>query len=44
LDHVRRLGYAFVVLLGDPAYYSRFGFKPARSFGVTGDYGDHDAF
>jgi len=44
LDHVRRLGYAFVVLLGDPAYYSRFGFKPARSFGLTGDYGDHDAF
>jgi HAD superfamily hydrolase (TIGR01509 family) len=44
LDHVHRLGYAFVVFLGDPAYSSRFGFKPARSFGLAGDYGDHDAF
>ncbi len=44
LDRVRRLGYAFVVLLGDPAYYSRFGFKPARSFGLTSDYGDGDEF
>jgi putative acetyltransferase len=24
----------FVVVLGDPAFYSRFGFKPAREFGV----------
>jgi HAD superfamily hydrolase (TIGR01509 family) len=44
LDHVRRLRFNFVVLLGDPAYYSRFGFKPARSFGLTGDYGDGDEF
>jgi HAD superfamily hydrolase (TIGR01509 family) len=44
LDHVRRLGFNFVVLLGDPLYYSRFGFKPARSFGLTGDYGDGDEF
>jgi HAD superfamily hydrolase (TIGR01509 family) len=44
LDHVRHLGFAFTVLLGDPAYYSRFGFKPGRSFGLSGDYGDSDAF
>lgn len=25
---------AFVVVLGDPALYSRFGFKPARQFGA----------
>ena len=24
----------FVVVLGEPAFYSRFGFKPAREFGV----------
>ncbi len=44
LDHVRRLGYAFAVLLGDPVYYSRFGFKPARSFGLTSEYGSGDEF
>lgn len=44
LDHVRRLGFTFVVLLGDPAYYSRFGFKPGRGFGFTSDYGDGDEF
>jgi HAD superfamily hydrolase (TIGR01509 family) len=44
LDHVRRLGFAFVVVLGDPAYYSRFGFKPGRVFGLTSDYGDGNEF
>jgi putative acetyltransferase len=44
LDHVRHLGYAFVVLLGDPAYYSRFGFKPGRVFGLGSDYGDGNEF
>ncbi|KNX38475.1 GNAT family N-acetyltransferase [Luteipulveratus halotolerans] len=38
------LGEPLVVLLGDPAYYSRFGFVPARTLGVAapdeawGDY------
>ncbi len=44
LDHVRRLDYGFVVLLGDPAYYSRFGFKPGMRFGLSSDYGDGDEF
>jgi HAD superfamily hydrolase (TIGR01509 family) len=44
LEHVRRLDYGFVVLLGDPAYYSRFGFMPARAFGLSSDYGDGDEF
>lgn len=44
LEHVRRLGCDFVVLLGDPAYYSRFGFLPARTFGLSSEYGDGDEF
>ena len=30
LARCRRAGHAFVVVLGDPAYYSRFGFEPAE--------------
>lgn len=44
LEHVRRLNYGFVVLLGDPAYYSRFGFIPGRALGLSSDYGDGDEF
>ena len=29
------LGYSSVFLVGNPAYYSRFGFKPAIEFGVS---------
>jgi putative acetyltransferase len=28
-------GHPLVVLLGDPAYYSRFGFEPAGSLGIS---------
>lgn len=31
LDSLNEFGYAAVVVLGDPAYYGRFGFKPAAS-------------
>jgi HAD superfamily hydrolase (TIGR01509 family) len=44
LEHVRRFGCGFVVLLGDPAWYSRFGFTPGRLFGLSSDYGDGDEF
>jgi HAD superfamily hydrolase (TIGR01509 family) len=44
LEHVRRLDYGFVVLLGNPAYYSRFGFKAGRAFGFSSDYGNGDEF
>ena len=44
LDRCRFQGYDGVVLLGDPAYYSRFGFVPARDFNLTSDYGDGPAF
>jgi putative acetyltransferase len=35
-------GEPFVVLLGHPAYYPRFGFEPAAPLGIRGpsDYGD----
>jgi putative acetyltransferase len=29
------LGYPFVVVLGHPNFYPRFGFKPARPLGIT---------
>ena len=38
----RARGYDFIVLLGDPHYYSRFGFRPARGFGLTSDYGEDE--
>ncbi len=34
LAEARRLGFSFVVLVGDPGYYSRFGFTPARACGL----------
>ncbi len=30
----RMLGYEYLVVLGDPAYYKRFGFAPAANFGL----------
>lgn len=30
----RKMGYASVVVVGDPAYYHRFGFKAAVNFGI----------
>lgn len=44
LERARSMGHGFVVLLGDPAYYARFGFKPGRSLGLTSDYGSGDEF
>jgi HAD superfamily hydrolase (TIGR01509 family) len=44
LSICRERGYDFIVLLGDSRYYSRFGFIPAREFGLTSEYGDGDEF
>ena len=44
LELCREGGHDFIVLLGNPAYYSRFGFKPAKSYGLSSDYGDGDEF
>jgi HAD superfamily hydrolase (TIGR01509 family) len=38
LDICRERGVDFTVLLGDPHYYSRFGFLPASEFGLDNDY------
>lgn len=37
-------GHGFVVVLGDPAYYSRFGFAPAADWNLVDEYGGGAAF
>jgi len=37
-------GAAFVVVLGEPAYYGRFGFVPGTRFGLQNQYSAGDAF
>jgi putative acetyltransferase len=44
LAECRSAGLGFVVVLGWPAYYSRFGFRPASAFGLTSVYDAGDAF
>uniref|UniRef100_A0A831TH77 N-acetyltransferase n=1 Tax=Thermorudis peleae TaxID=1382356 RepID=A0A831TH77_9BACT len=44
LEACRASGYGFVVLLGDPRYYRRFGFVPASTYRLGNDYGAGDAF
>lgn len=34
LEEIRQAGYPAVVVLGDPAYYARFGFMPAARLGI----------
>jgi putative acetyltransferase len=38
------LGSGFAVVLGDPAYYGRFGFSAAAASGLGNEYGVHDEF
>ena len=35
----RELGYKAILIFGDPAYYSRFGFVPAEQYGVGTSWG-----
>lgn len=44
LEACRESGYSFVVLLGDPQYYRRFGFVPASTYRLGNEYGAGDAF
>jgi putative acetyltransferase len=44
LEQARRLGYRWVVVLGEPDYYGRFGFQAASAFGLRDAYGGGDAF
>ncbi|WP_238403204.1 GNAT family N-acetyltransferase [Paenibacillus mesophilus] len=34
LRRSQKLGYPLVLLIGHPSYYPKFGFRPARSFGL----------
>ncbi len=38
LGKARELGYGSVFVLGHPAYYPRFGFKPASVWGITAPF------
>ena len=38
LEECRRLGYEMVVVLGHAAYYPRFGFVPASTYGIKCEY------
>ena len=38
LRELRVMGAAFVLVLGHPTYYPRFGFEPARNYGVTCEF------
>jgi predicted adenylyl cyclase CyaB len=44
LEQCRRDGYDMVVLLGDPGFYSRFGFTRARDYGIENEYGADEEF
>jgi putative acetyltransferase len=44
IDACRVAGYRWIVVLGDPAYYGRFGFQPASSVGLGDEYGGGSAF
>ncbi len=44
LPACRAAGYGWAVVVGEPEYYSRFGFKPAAEFGLADEYGGGPAF
>lgn len=44
LDLCRTLGFDFAVVLGNPRYYSRFGFRRAAAFGLGNEFGADEAF
>ena len=38
LDHLRRTGCPFVIVLGHPEYYPRFGFEPASTYRLVSQW------
>ncbi|MGD9646167.1 MAG: GNAT family N-acetyltransferase [Pirellulales bacterium] len=44
LEQCRRLSAGYVVVLGSPAYYGRFGFSPAANWNLSDDYQGGPAF
>jgi putative acetyltransferase len=44
LERCARAGYDLVVLVGAPAYYTRFGFHAAKPHGLDNEYGVNEEF
>jgi putative acetyltransferase len=44
LESCRKEGFSWAAVLGDPAYYQRFGFRTASEFGLSDEYGGGPAF
>ena len=44
LDRCRQIGCGFVIVLGHPSYYLRFGFRRASEYGLTNEYAVDDPF
>ncbi len=44
IDACRRAGFGFIVVLGEPAYYRRFGFRRALTYGLSNTYGADEEF
>ncbi|MFV0444275.1 MAG: GNAT family N-acetyltransferase [Planctomycetaceae bacterium] len=44
LAYCEAMEFGWTVVLGDPAYYGRFGYRAASSFGLSDSYGGGDAF
>jgi putative acetyltransferase len=44
IEDCRRDGHSFIVVLGEPEYYKRFGFRRASLFGLGNEYGVDDPF
>lgn len=44
LQASQNIGAGWVVVLGEPNYYQRFGFLPASTFGLIDEYGGGPAF
>jgi putative acetyltransferase len=44
LEACRAAGCGWAVVLGEPEYYGRFGFRPAAKFGLSDEYGGGPAF
>lgn len=44
LAECRAWGAGFVVVLGDPPYYTRFGFEPASKYELKNEYGAGEEF
>ena len=44
MSRCRTAGYGWAVVLGEPNYYGRFGFRPAATCGLSDEYGGGEAF